>query len=351
MPFRLGELARSLSGRLHGDPDREVDDLRTLEHAGPRDLSFWTDPRYRRQAQESRAGALIVARYDERISTDQIECDAAEVAVAQALALLHPEEAHDPGIHPTAAIAPDARVDSSATIGPYVVVGAGSEIGARTVVHPHVTIGRRCRIGAGCVLHPQVVLYDDTELGERTVVHSGTVLGADGFRYVAHAGALVKVPHVGRVRLGSDVEIGANSAVDRAMLEATTVGDGTKIDNLVQVGHNVRIGRSCILCGQTALAGSAVLGDGVVLGGRAGVADHLQVGDGVQVAGGGAVLQSVPPGKTLAGFPAIDIAQWRRQTSLLARLPEIRRRLRALERQLARDEAKEGEEENGGAGS
>jgi UDP-3-O-[3-hydroxymyristoyl] glucosamine N-acyltransferase len=193
-------------------------------------------------------------------------------------------------------------------------------------------------VGPGTIVHPRAVLYDDTELGARVIVHAGAVLGADGFGYAPHHGALVKVPQVGRVVIEDDVEIGANTTVDRATLDETRIGAGSKLDNLVQVGHNVRLGKSCVLCGQSGIAGSTRLGDGVVLAGQAGVGGHLELGDGVQVAAKSAALESAPAGAKIAGIPAVPLATWRRQVTLLGRLSELVRRVRKLERQTGHDE-------------
>jgi UDP-3-O-[3-hydroxymyristoyl] glucosamine N-acyltransferase len=215
-----------------------------------------------------------------------------------------------------------------------VVIGAGSRVGAGAVLHPPLVVGRRCVVGEGAVLHPHVVLYDDTEVGARGIVHSGAVLGSDGFGYATARGAHHKVPQVGRVVVHEDVEIGANTTIDRATLGETVVGAGTKIDNLVQVGHNVKVGRHCILCGQAGIAGSTHLGDGVVMAGQAGAAGHIHLGDRAQVAAKSAALSTVPAGTTVAGIPAVEMRRWRRQTVLVARLEELSRRLRALERRL-----------------
>jgi UDP-3-O-[3-hydroxymyristoyl] glucosamine N-acyltransferase len=229
---------------------------------------------------------------------------------------------------------PGCEVDPTAWIGPYAVVGAGSRVGPRAALHAHVVLGRRCAVGEGTVLHPHVVLYDGTEVGAGSIVHAGAILGSDGFGYATWRGAHHKVPQVGRVRIEEEVEIGANTAIDRATLGETVIGAGTKIDNLVQVGHNVQVGRHCILCGQAGIAGSAQLGDGVVLAGQAGVSGHIQLGDRAQVAAKSAALASVPPGTQVAGIPAVELRKWRRQTVQVARLEEMGRRLRALERRL-----------------
>jgi UDP-3-O-[3-hydroxymyristoyl] glucosamine N-acyltransferase len=247
------------------------------------------------------------------------------------------------GVHPTAVVAPTAEVAAGAHLGPYVVVGAGARVGAGAVLHAHVVVGDECEIGEAAVLHPHVVLYRGTRIGARSVLHAGTVLGADGFGYAYDAGVHHKIPQLGHVEIGADVEIGALSAVDRALLGASRVGDGTKIDNLVQVGHNVEIGRAAVLCGQAGIAGSTRLGDGVVLAGQAGVGGHLTIGDGVQVASKSAVYDDVAAGEAVAGIPAQPIGVWRRQQALARRLTDFWRRLRRLER--ARGVEDEGGEE------
>lgn len=336
--MKLADLAGLVGGRVEGDPDREVEAVRTLEAAGPRDLSFLNHPRYREQALASRAGALLVT---EGLASGLGEGRGLLVvsdtafALSRILSLLHAEEAPEPGIHPTAVVEPGSAVDPTAWIGPYAVIGAGSAIAARAAVHAHVAVGRGCAVGEGAVLHPHAVLYPGTEVGPGSIVHAGAVLGADGFGYATSGGVHHKVPQVGRVVVERDVEIGANSAIDRATLGETRIGEGTKIDNLVQVGHNVQTGRHCILCGQAGIAGSTKLGDYVVLAGQAGVSGHIHLGDGAQVAAKSAALTSVEPRTQVAGIPAVELRRWRRQTVLIARLEEMSRRLRALERKLA----------------
>ncbi|MFY9825005.1 MAG: UDP-3-O-(3-hydroxymyristoyl)glucosamine N-acyltransferase [Thermoanaerobaculia bacterium] len=342
MTYRLAELAELVGGRIEGDPERAVETIRILEEAGPADLSFLTSPRYRAQAIASRAGALLVGpplADKAALGRDLLVVDDPGYALALLLARFHPAlpgSRREPGVHPTAILEPGCEVDPTAHVGPYVVVGEGSRIGAGAALHAFVAVGRGCVVGEGAVLHPHAVLYDGTEVGAAAIVHAGVVLGADGFGYATHGGAHHKVPQLGRVVVEADVEIGANSTVDRATLGATRIGAGTKIDNLVQVGHNVQVGRHCILCGQAGIAGSARLGDGVVLAGQAGVAGHIQLGNRVQVAAKSAALASVEAGTAVAGVPAVELRKWRRQTVLISRLEEMSRRLRALERRLGK---------------
>ena len=347
MATSLGRLAELVQGRVRGNPDRPLHGVRPLATAGPDELSFLTSPRYRDEARQSRAGALLVVREDEALPHDQLVCAEAAWALGELLRHFHPVPAASPGVHPTAVVAASATIDETASVGAQVVIGEESRVEANAVLHPGVVVGSRCRIGAGTVIYPRAVLYDDTELGARVVVHAGAVLGADGFGYAPRGGVLVKVPQVGRVVVEDDVEIGANTTIDRATLEETRIGAGSKLDNLVQVGHNVRLGKGCVLCGQAGIAGSARLGDGVVLAGQSGVGGHLELGDGVQVAAKSAALQSAPAGSKLAGIPAVPLGEWRRQVSWLGRLAELGRRVRRLEK--ARGEAGEqAEKEDGG---
>lgn len=338
MTWTLGEIAERLGGELIGDRARPIARVRTLDEAGPGDLSFLTHPRYLEAALRSGAGALLVARRLEGATCDQVVVASPSAALALVLELFHPEPEAAAGVHETAVVGAGCRVDPSAGVGPYAVLGRRVSVGAGASIGAHVAVGDDCVIGVGAVLHPHVVLYRRTVVGERTVVHAGAVLGADGFGYATEDAGHRKIPQVGDVEVGAEVEIGALSAVDRALLGTTRVGDGSKIDNLVQVGHNVQIGRGAILCGQSGVAGSARLGEGVVLAGQAGVSGHLEIGAGARVAAKSAVYQSVAAGTTVAGIPAQPIAAWRRQQALLRRLAEIWRRLLRLEGPGARGE-------------
>ncbi len=343
---RLGELAELVGGEVVGDPELVLAGVRSLEQAGPGDLSFVTRPAFRTQAIESRASALLItpelaADPGDRESFGRPLLVAAHptLALARIIAHFHPREEPAAGVHQTAVIGTGCEIAPSAHVGAYAVIGEGCRVEKSVQIGPHAVVGRDCRIGAGSVLHPHVVLYDSTELGERVIVHAGTVLGADGFGYASHGGEHVKIPQVGRTVIESDVEIGALSAIDRALLEDTRIGAGSKIDNLVQVGHNVQTGRGCLLCGQVGIAGSARLGDYVVMGGQSGAADHVDIARGVQAAGKSAVLQSVSEeGLQVGGIPAIDLKRWRRQLVRLERLERLASRVRALERKLAEED-------------
>jgi UDP-3-O-[3-hydroxymyristoyl] glucosamine N-acyltransferase len=345
--YRLAELAELVGGRVVGDPDRTVEAVRALEAAGPRDLSFVTRPRHRGRALASGAAALLVgeelaaelAKAGDEAGASERRRDLLVVAdpgyaLAQLLTALHPEEARAVGAHPTAVVEDGAFVHPQAHLGPFCVIGAGSRVEAGAQVLAHAVVGRHCRVGERALLHPHAVLYDRTEVGAGSIVHSGVVLGGDGFGYALHGGVHHKVPQIGRVVLEEDVEIGANTTIDRASFGETRIGAGTKIDNQVMLGHNVQVGRRSILCAQVGIAGSTRIGNGVVLGARVGAVDHIEIGDGVQAAAGTDLFSSLPAKSIVGGSPAHEIGRWRRQLALLWRLDEMLERLRAVERHL-----------------
>lgn len=339
----LAELAGRVGGEVRGDGGRRVAGVRTLADAGPEHLAPLTHPRYREEAAASRAGAFLVPAAKRALHAAAGGRDLLLVAdpphaLAVLLPLFHPPHRPPPGVHPTAVIGEGCAIDPSAHVGPYAVIGDGTTVGAGAAVEALAVVGRGCAIGAGARLHPHAVVYDGCLVGDGGELHAGAVVGADGFGFASRMvdGELrhTKVPQVGRVVLEADVEVGANSAVDRGALGDTRVGAGSKIDNLVQVGHNCRLGRGVLLSGQVGLAGSATLEDGVVMGGRSGASGHLTIGAGTQVAATAVVMQSVPPGRRLGGNPAVELSAWRRQVAALGRLGDLVRRLRAVERRL-----------------
>jgi UDP-3-O-[3-hydroxymyristoyl] glucosamine N-acyltransferase len=336
--WTLAELARRVDGEVIGDPGREIDRLRPLESAGARDLSFLTAAKYAAAARASAAGALVVGPGAPELAVDRIRVADPALAVARLLELMHPPARPLPGAHPTAVIGDGAAVDATAHVGPYAVLGRDVVVGPGAVVHAHVVLGDGVVVGARSVIHPHVVLYAGVRLGDDVEVHAGAVLGADGFGYASSPAGHRKIPQVGGVVVGDRVEVGANAAIDRGALADTTIGDGTKIDNLVQVGHNVQVGSNALLCGQAGVAGSAKLGDFVVLAGQAGVGDHVTIGAGTQVAAKSAVLQDEPGGRKVAGIPAVELGEWKRRRAIERRLGEIWRTVQRLARRGAAGE-------------
>ncbi len=347
--FTLGELAAALGATLEGDPARVVTGVAPLASACPDDISFLIDLRYREAARVSRAGAFLTPVQAMDLPAPTLRCAAPQQALIQLLTLFHPVTPTKPGIDPAAVVAADAHVDGSASVGALTVVEAGARVGAGVRLYPLVYVGAGVEIGEGSIIYPHVTLRDGVRLGRRVIVHPGAVLGADGFGYAFHDGAHRKIPQVGGVRVEDDVEIGANTTIDRATFGDTVIGRGTKIDNLVQLGHNVEVGEHCIIVSQVGVSGSSRLGRGVVLAGQVGVADHVTIGDGAIIGARSGIAADVAPGDKLLGTPARPILQAKRIMLAEARLPELLQRMRALERRLEALEGAPPTEDDAGA--
>jgi UDP-3-O-[3-hydroxymyristoyl] glucosamine N-acyltransferase len=346
----LAEAAIITEGEVVGDGSRIVRGVAPLDEAGPEHLSFVANPRYFPYILTTRAGGVLVAR-DAPLELPEglavVRVADPHAALARILPVLYPGWSPAPGVHPTAVVEEGAEVGEGASVGPYAVIGAGSRIGPRARIGAHVVVGRGCEVGADTVLHAHVTLYDGVTTGERCVVHSGARLGADGFGFVFEGGQHRKVPQVGGCRLGDDVEIGANSTVDRGSIGDTVVGRGTKIDNLVHVGHNCRLGQHVIVVAQVGVSGSTRVGDGAVLAGQAGIGGHLTIGAGARVGAQAGVTADVPAGQTVSGYPARPHREALRVQAAVFKLPEIVERLKKLERALFGK--KDGEAEAAGA--
>ena len=330
--FTLGQLAEALSANLEGDAGRVVRGVAPLESAGPDDVSFLTDGRYRAAAQTSRAGAFVAGAGVTGLPAPVLRVAAPQQAMIDLLLLFHPAPPLVAGVHPTAIVAADARIDATAAVGPLVVIEAGARIGARARVGALAYVGAGVEIGEECVLGPHVTLLTGTRFGRRVLVHPGAVIGADGFGFAFDGARHRKIPQTGGVVVEDDVEIGANCAIDRATFGNTIVRRGTKIDNLVQLGHNVEVGEHSILVAQVGVSGSSRLGRGVVLAGQVGVADHVRVGDGALVGAQAGVAGDLDAGGRYLGTPARPSLEAKRIFAAESRLPELLRRVRALER-------------------
>jgi UDP-3-O-[3-hydroxymyristoyl] glucosamine N-acyltransferase len=337
--FTLGEIAAAVGGRVEGDPSRAISAVAPLDAAGPGDIAFVADGRYTAAARASHAGALLVPEDVRGLAGHLVRCAALRPALARLLELFHPPGVWSPGVAPTAVIAADARVDPTASIGALAVVEAGAVVAARVRVYPLVYVGPGAVIGEGTVLHPHAVIGGAVSLGRNVVVHPGAVLGADGFGYAFDGSVHRKIPQVGRVVVEDDVEIGANATVDRATLGETRIRRGTKIDNLVMVAHNVEIGEDAILAAQSGVAGSSRIGGRAVVGGQAGIGDHVVVGEGARLGAQSGVSADVPPGAAMLGSYGRPLTEFQRIWVAEGRLPELLRRVRALERRLAGLEA------------
>ncbi|HET8549640.1 MAG TPA: UDP-3-O-(3-hydroxymyristoyl)glucosamine N-acyltransferase [Bryobacteraceae bacterium] len=336
------ELAQAVGATFEGDGEKQISGVAAVESAGAADLSFAAGPRASAQTSTSSAGCLIVPHEFENTSMRTVIRSANPRATfAQAVSRLLPPPAVRPGIHPTAIVAGSARVDPTAEIGPHVSVGERSSIGAGTSVGAGAAIGNDVSIGDHCRLYPMVTLYDSVNVGHRAILHSGCVLGADGFGFVLTGDHYEKFPQVGRVSIGNDVEIGANSCIDRAALGVTAIGDGTKLDNMVHVGHNCRIGRHVVIAAQTGLSGGVVIEDYAVIGGQVGIGDKARVESRAVLGSGSGVLTSkiVRGGQVLWGVPARPLKEHLEQLANLGRLPELRRDIEKLRSRLAALEA------------
>lgn len=344
MERSLAELATHVGGAVDGDGSVRIRGLSSLEEAGPGDLSFYGNPRYRKELGTTRASAVLIPPGEtvNRAGMAWVRVPSPHLAFARLLALFHPVDRPAPGVHPRAEVHRSARVDPTATVMALAVVDAGAEVGARTVLWPGTYVGEGSTVGEDCVLQPGAVVRERCVVGNRVLLQPGVVVGSDGFGFAFDASgpAHVKVPQIGTVRIEDDVEVGAGSCIDRATTGETVVGRGTKIDNLVQIAHNVRVGPLSILCAQVGISGSTEIGQGVVLAGQVGVVGHVHIGDGARIAAQSGVPHDVSPGATVSGYPAVDHALWLRQSAALKKLPELLRELRELRARVAALEAR-----------
>jgi UDP-3-O-[3-hydroxymyristoyl] glucosamine N-acyltransferase len=339
----VGQLADLVRGRLVGDGSVAITSARPVGEAGPGDITFIENERFAKHLRTSPASAAIVgphfavAHRDVGTSLAVIEVEdpmSAFLAVRSHLSGDHRQRWT--GIHPQSSVARSAQIGRDVAIYPFAYVGEDAVIGDGSTLHPGAVIGAGCTVGRDCVIHPNAVLYPNVILGDRVEVHAGTVLGGDGFGYRFTGGRHVKIPHTGRLEVGDDVEIGSNCTIDRATFEATRIGEGTKIDNLVMIGHNNRIGRHNMLCGQVGIAGSCATGDYVTMAGQAGIKDNTTIGNGVIVGAQAGVHRNIPDGQRVLGSPAIPGREQKRIFQMIARLPEMHRQLRELSAQVSR---------------
>jgi len=338
------DVASLLQGKVHGDGTVRLTGFAPADQARPGDLTFAENEAYLKRALASQASAVLVGAAHDGAEKVLIQVSNPRVAFAKVLPLFFPPPSFVPGIHPTAVVDPSAQIDPSAHVGPHCVVGEQCRIGPQCVLVSSVHVGSHCLLGAAVHLFPHVTLYHQTKIGNRVRIHAGTVVGADGFGYVFSEGAHLKVPQVGNVVIGDDVEIGANVTIDRGALGSTSIGKGTKIDNLVQIGHNVVVGDHSILVAQVGVSGSTRLGSFVTLAGQVGLAGHLQIGDRVTVGAKSGIMNNIPAGEVWMGIPGRESSQFKRQFVAVQKLPELIWKIRELEKRLADLEKERGTE-------
>ena len=319
--YTLGELARLLGAQARGDEHHEIRGVSGIESAGPEHLTFVSNPRYAARARTTRAGAILVRPDFEDLGIPTLRVADPYLAFAKAIELFHESPRYAAGVHPTASIDPSARIGTNAHIGAYVVVMADVNLGNDAVLHPHVVIYPGVRAGHRFLAHAHAIVRERCLLGDDVTLQNGVVLGGDGFGFARRAdGSWHKIPQAGAVVLGDHVEIQANACIDRASVGETRIGTGTKIDNLVQVGHGSAVGRNTLLCAQVGLAGSTTIGDRVILAGQVGVAGHCTIGDDVVATAQSGIPGDVKAGKTVSGYPAIENRTWLKNTAMLNRL-------------------------------
>jgi UDP-3-O-[3-hydroxymyristoyl] glucosamine N-acyltransferase len=333
--MKLGELASRLGAELRGDADLEVTGVKGLEDSGPGDITFVANPKYTALARTTRAAAVIVEPGFQEIAAATLRIKNPYYAFSRALGIFYAPPTYPPGIHDSAVIHPTAEIGPNAHIGAYAVIGPGVKLGPNATILPHVVLYPGVETGSHFFAHAHAVVRENCVLGDHVTLENGVIVGGDGFGFAKNnEGQWEKIPQSGPVRIGSRVDVQANATIDRATVGATEIGDGTKIDNLVQVGHGSRIGSNTLLCAQTGLAGSSVIGNNVILAGQVGIAGHCTVGDGAVLTAQSAVSHDVPPGKMISGSPGFDNRTWLRAVAIFERLPELFKRLQRVESQL-----------------
>ncbi len=338
--MKVSEIARRLDLTLEGDPDVDVRRAAGIDDAVPGDLTYVKDLKHASRLATTKASAAIVGRNIDAKGATVLRADEPGTAFVRAIHLLHPASRPPAGVHPSAVVSSKARLGAGTFVGAFVFIDDDVVVGANCQIRAHATLHRGAVVGDDCVIHSRVVLREGATLGRRVIVQDGAVIGADGFGFERQKnGSYLKVPHIGAVVIEDDVEIQANTCVDRATLGETRIRRGTKIDNLVQIGHNCEVGEDTVLCGQVGLAGTSKVGKNVMLAGQVGVADHVTIGDGAMVMAQAGLPSDVPPKSVLAGSPACDARTYQRFGLAVPKFVESLKTMRDLEERVARLEA------------
>ncbi len=334
--MRAREISELVQGTLAGEGERKILAVAALDTAGPAELAYADGPRALEKAADSRAGCLLVPQGTSLPGRTTIAVRNPKLALIRAAEALWPSSLPKPGIDPTAVVAPDAQLAPDVSVAAHVVIEASVKVGQGTRLSPGVFLGKGVQVGARCVLHPHVTVYPGARIGDRVILHAGVVVGSDGFGYVFAEGKHVKFPQLGNIVIEDDVEIGSNTTLDRGSLGTTVIGQGTKIDNLVQIAHNVRIGRHCVIAAQVGISGSVEIGDYVVMAGQVGIGDHVRVEDRVTVGGQAGILPGkiVRSGSVIWGTPSRPMSEFKKTIARLARLDDLAEKVKALSRRI-----------------
>ncbi len=340
--MKLKEISKILSLPLEGDGEIEITGLSSLDSAKEGDISFFSDPKLKSLLETTKASALIIPEDFTFKRVPVLKAKNPYLEFAKLMAIFYPPPKFAAGVHSTVIVSDSASIHPSAHIGAFTFIGERVSIGENTVIMAHSFIGDDVKIGKDCLIYPNVTVRERVVIGERVIIHSGAVIGSDGFGYIKKEdGTYFKIPQIGTVIIEDDVEIGANTTIDRAALGETRIGRGSKLDNLIQIGHNVKIGENTIIAAQTGIAGSTQIGKGVTMGGQVGIADHLKIGDFTIIAGKTGVASNIPPNSIIAGYPEMEIRMWRRVQASLSRLPEIVREIREIKEKLGFEKKEE----------
>ncbi len=333
-PVSLKKLAEAIEGRVIGDADVAIHGVAGIKEAQPGEITFLANAKYAPLLRETKASAVILSKPDPNVSCAQVIVEDPYYAFSRVVSILTEKPHRAIGVSPLASIAKDARLGRDLSIHPFVTIGDRAVIGDRVTLYPGVYIGDETEIGDDAILYANVSIREKAVIGRRVIIHSGTVIGSDGFGFATHKGRHHKIPQIGSVVIEDDVEIGANVAVDRAAMGQTVIRRGTKIDNLVQIAHNVILGEDCLIVSQVGISGSAVIGNHVTLAGQTGVAGHLTIGDNVVAGGRSGVTKDIAPNQVVSGYPTLPHRQWLEAQAVFAHLPELRKRIKALEMKL-----------------
>ncbi len=336
MQVKAAEIAQIIGGQLYGDGEILIKGVAPVQEAEQGDITFVAQRKYQRFLKSTKASAVILSQYTQAVAPACIVVSNPSSAFLKVLRLFQSQKPQPPkGVHPSALVGKGTKLGEEISIGPFTVVGNRVEIGNGVVIGANVVVGDACRIGEGSFIHPNVTLCEGTEIGRNVIIHPGAVIGSEGFGFIEENGKLCRVPQLGKVIIEDDVEIGANTTVDRATMGATRIGKGTKIDNLVQVAHNVTIGENTVIAAQVGISGSTIIGNNVKIGGQAGFVDHIQVGDRVSVGAQAGVTKSIPSGAVVSGYPARSHMTTKRVEAAQSKLPTLLKTIREQERRIS----------------